>query len=188
MTIPGTPDPQEWLQGYQQRIAALKEKAEKARAQMADNRVELTSENGHVKLAVNGAGALQTIEITDAASTAKPSELSKTIMQTYRKAVAQAGARTMEIMSGLGGRNSQAMEIIKDAVPPEPEEDTAAKPGQPAEMDLASSAEAEDPDDEGPPPLQNEDPPPAAQQSQPEDDYDDEDDEGFQGVWNNPDR
>lgn len=152
MSIPGTPDPQAWLKDYQQRITALKEKAEKAKEQMADNRVELTSENGHVKLSVTGAGSLQSLEITDAASSAKPKELGKTIMQTYRKAVSQAGARTVEIMSGLGGPNSQAAEIVKEAIPPEPEEDEESAQDTAPEIDEQDLGIAQDDQDEEPAP------------------------------------
>jgi DNA-binding protein YbaB len=157
-------DPQEWMREQEQRSAALIEKAEHAKSELAANIVTHSSPDGLVTVTVNPGGGLDALVLSPQAQGKPVVQLSALIMSTYRQATTKAADKTLEIMAGLTGRDSEAVEFIKSTLPPreEPESEPPADPRFSFD------------DQETPPPP----PPPRPPRPQ----TDDDDGEDFQNV------
>ncbi|WP_018684156.1 YbaB/EbfC family nucleoid-associated protein [Actinokineospora enzanensis] len=126
-------DPQEWVREQEQRTATLLAKAENAQAMLAENSVTATSPDRAVTVTVNPGGGLTSLVLAPEAERLSHQRLSALIMTTYTQAARQAAARTMEIMSGLVGGDSEALDIVRQAMPELPDPDPA--PDRPRDDD-----------------------------------------------------
>ncbi|WET81788.1 YbaB/EbfC family nucleoid-associated protein [Amycolatopsis sp. QT-25] len=142
MTVPfGGPvrDPQEWMREQERRSAVLLAKAEQAKADLENNVVTLSSPDRLVTVTVNPGGGLTSLALSPQAQDRPPAQLASLIMSTYRKATTRAADRTLEIMAGLTGEDSEAVDFLKSTLPPReepqatPEPDDSARFGVPAE-------------------------------------------------------
>jgi DNA-binding protein YbaB len=116
-------DPEQWVRDMDERMSALRGRAESAKQDLEDNNVTLTSNDRAVTVTVNGSGSLLSLQYGSRAEGMSTQMLATKTMQTYQKACAEAAQRTTAIMSGLLGADSDAMDILKAAMPPPPEAD-----------------------------------------------------------------
>ncbi|MDT7728500.1 MAG: hypothetical protein QOI21_5076 [Actinomycetota bacterium] len=156
-------DPHEWMREQERRSATLIEKAEHAKSELAANIVTHSSPDRLVTVTVNPGGGLDALVLSPQAQGRPVAQLSALIMTTYRQATTKAADRTLEIMAGLTGQDSEAVEFIKSTLPPREE----PEPEPPADPRFSF-------DEETPAP-----PPPPRPQRPPTDDDDGED---FQNV------
>ncbi|WP_181777710.1 YbaB/EbfC family nucleoid-associated protein [Amycolatopsis pittospori] len=139
-------DPREWMREQEQRSAALLAKAEQAKSDLENNVVTLSSPDRLVTVTVNPGGGLTSLALSPQAQERPPAQLASLIMSTYRKATERAADRTLEIMAGLTGEDSDAVEFIKSTLPPReeppstPEPDDSARFGVPSEPPPAPPA------------------------------------------------
>ncbi len=142
MSVPfGGPvrDPREWIREQEQRTAALLAKAEQAKTELENNVVTLSSPDRLVTVTVNPGGGLTSLALAPQAQERPSAQLASLIMSTYRKATERAADRTLAIMAGLTGEDSDAVEFIKSTLPPRegppatPEPDDSARFGVPSE-------------------------------------------------------
>ncbi|MFC3448444.1 YbaB/EbfC family nucleoid-associated protein [Amycolatopsis speibonae] len=128
MTVPfggQVRDPQEWMREQEQRSAALLAKAEQAKTDLENNVVTLSSPDRMVTVTVNPGGGLTSLALSPQAQERPPAQLASLIMSTYRKATTKAADRTLEIMAGLTGEDSDAVDFIKSTLPPREEPQAA---------------------------------------------------------------
>lgn len=110
-------DPETWLREQDARIEALKAEAEQAGAALAAARVTRVSQDMSVTVTVNPSGGLEDLLLTARATQLGPTRLAAVVLDTYAKACADAARSTLEIMSGLVGNNSEAMEFLRSTLP-----------------------------------------------------------------------
>jgi DNA-binding protein YbaB len=118
-------DPHEWMREQEQRTALLLAKAEDVQARLAQNTVSHTSPDRVVTVTVNPGGGLTGLTLTPDADRMDHRQLANLILTTYTQAARQAATHTMEIMTDLVGPNSEALDIVREAMPelPETEDD-----------------------------------------------------------------
>ncbi|ANN16379.1 hypothetical protein SD37_12445 [Amycolatopsis orientalis] len=139
MTVPfggQVRDPQEWMREQEQRSAALLAKAEQAKTDLENNVVTLSSPDRLVTVTVNPGGGLMSLALSPQAQERTPAQLASLIMSTYRKATTRAADRTLEIMAGLTGEDSDAVDFIKSTLPPREEPRPTAEPDDSARFGL----------------------------------------------------
>lgn len=164
-------DPQEWMREQERRSAELLAKAEVAKTELANNVVTLTSRDRLVTLTVNPGGGLTSLTLSPQAQDKPVSQLATLIMSTYREATTKAADKTLAIMAGLTGEDSEAVEFIKSTLPPREEPAPA-----PVEEDRRFAIE-----DDAPEP-----PPPAPRPRPRRPDSGEDDGEDFEHVdWTN---
>ncbi|WP_414937256.1 YbaB/EbfC family nucleoid-associated protein [Amycolatopsis sp. cmx-11-51] len=139
-------DPQEWMREQEQRSAALLAKAEQAKADLENNVVTLSSPDRLVTVTVNPGGGLMSLALSPQAQERPPAQLASLIMSTYRKATTRAADRTLEIMAGLTGEDSDAVDFIKSTLPPREDPPAAPEPDDSARFGVTEA----DPDPEPP--------------------------------------
>ena len=114
-------DPHEWMREQEQRTSALLAKAQDAQARLAENTVRHTSPDRAVTVTVNPGGGMTALELSPDAERMSHRQLASLILTTYNQAARQAATQTMEIMSGLVGQNSEALDLVRRAMPELPE-------------------------------------------------------------------
>jgi DNA-binding protein YbaB len=107
------------LAKQKQRFEALRARAEGAQAQLAENHSTVSSPDGAVTIAVNAGGQLEQLRLGAKADGKTMLQLTDTIMKTYRRACAEAAARTIDIMADLSGENSMTVTTLKANLPAE---------------------------------------------------------------------
>jgi hypothetical protein len=103
-------DPYEWMREQEQRTNALLARAEDARTRLAENTVK-----------VNPGGGMTALELSPEAERMSHRQLASLILTTYNQAARQAASQTMDIMAGLVGENSEALDIVRESMPELPE-------------------------------------------------------------------
>lgn len=126
---PPITDPAKWLRDQEQRIAKLQEQANRTKQELADSVVTVISRDQAVTVRVNPAGVLLELRISPQAERLGAAQLTARIMETYQKARSQAAARTVEIMSGLVGYDSDAMNFLRSTLPDIDDEDLGPRHG-----------------------------------------------------------
>lgn len=118
-------DPHEWMREQEARTANLLAKAQDAQVQLAQNTVTLASPDRSVTVTVNPGGGLTALSLTPDTERMGHRQLAGLILNTYTQAARQAATQTMQIMSGLVGADSEALDIVRQAMPelPETEQD-----------------------------------------------------------------
>lgn len=121
-------NPDQVVADYQQDVAAMAEKAEQAKAKIAQLIGTASSGDGAVTVSVTGNGALRDVSFGPRASELPLSRLSSEIMRAARQAQASASRQLVTIMEGLVGENSDAMHFVREQIPSteEPEDDVAS--------------------------------------------------------------
>lgn len=121
-------DPHEWLREQEQRTAAMLAKAQDAQVRLAENSVTLASPDQVVTITVNPGGGMTALSLSPDAERMGHRQLAGLIFTTYNQAARQAATRTMEIMSDLVGGDSEALDLVRQAMPAAPESDE--RPGR----------------------------------------------------------
>jgi DNA-binding protein YbaB len=101
----------------QRRFAALRARAEGAQARLADNQAVVSSPDGAVTVTVNAGGQLLQLRLGAKADGRGSAALTELIMTTYRRACAQATARTVDILADISGENSATVRGLLAALP-----------------------------------------------------------------------
>jgi DNA-binding protein YbaB len=125
----GLGDPDSYVREQSAHFAQLREQAEQARAQLAQNTVTISDGDSIVTITVGAGGVMQSIKFGPRANQLQPAQLSAAVMRTYGQACRQAAARSQQIIGELVGAESPTLQLMRDAVPPDPDDDAAA-PGR----------------------------------------------------------
>jgi DNA-binding protein YbaB len=132
VTFPGgPPDADSFVDEQTQRFDELRARAEQARNQLAQNLVTERDSDGVVTIVVGAAGIMQSITFGPRANQLQPAQLSSVVMGTYRQACRRAAERSQQIVGELVGPDSPTVQLLRDAVPPDPEDEPATPGGAP---------------------------------------------------------
>jgi DNA-binding protein YbaB len=111
-------DPHQLIEDYEQRTAALLERAEEAKSQIANLTGSATSSDGAVSVSVSAGGALLSLSFGSKADDVPKDRLAALVMSTAKRAQAQAVGQIATIMAPVIGENSAAMEFVQSQIPP----------------------------------------------------------------------
>ncbi|MCG8918418.1 YbaB/EbfC family nucleoid-associated protein [Actinokineospora sp. PR83] len=114
-------DPHEWLAEQDRRTAAMLAEAQDAQVRLAENTAAVTSSDRVVSITVNPGGGMTALSLSPDADRMGHRQLAVLIMTAYNQAARQAATRTMEIMADPVGRESEALDLVRRAMPVEPE-------------------------------------------------------------------
>lgn len=109
-------DPEGYMRDFENRMAAVRERAEETQTLINDTSVRLESEEREVALTVNIGGALVGIEFTPAARSMSGPALAEMIMDLYNEAAAEASRRSVDVMSDFLGDDSEAMSLVRQTI------------------------------------------------------------------------
>lgn len=123
-------DPHQLIEDYEQRTAALLERAEEAKSQIASLTGSATSSDGAVTVSVSAGGALLSLSFGAKADDVPKERLAALVMSTAKRAQAQAVGQIATIMAPVIGENSEAMQFVQSQIPPIdiPDEDEYTPP------------------------------------------------------------
>jgi DNA-binding protein YbaB len=126
-------DPHQLISDYEQRTAALLDKAEEAKSQIANLTGTATSSDGAVTVSVSAGGALLSLSFGTKADEMPKDRLAALVMSTAKRAQAQAVGQIATIMAPVIGENSEAMQFVQSQIPPidVPDEDDYTPPTPP---------------------------------------------------------
>lgn len=110
-------DPHQLISDYEQRTAALLEKAEEAKSQIASLTGAATSSDGAVTVSVSAGGALLSLSFGAKADEMPKDRLAALVMSTAKRAQAQAVGEIATIMAPVIGENSDAMQFVQSQIP-----------------------------------------------------------------------
>jgi hypothetical protein len=163
--------PEEWLAGFETKIADVREKAEQFRVGLEAAGTTVASPDGTIRVGVAPNGSLTDLQLADSALTGKSgAKLAEEILKLARKAQRDAAVNVAAAFEPLGG-DSEAMHMVTGYVPPEePEEPPAPEAYQERRLWQHDEPEAAPP----PPP-----PPPVRRPTRPVRDDDDFGDNTF---------
>jgi DNA-binding protein YbaB len=125
----GLGDPDSYVREQSAQFAQLREQAEQARAQLTQNTVTISDGDSIVTITVGAGGVMQSIKFGPRADQLQPAQLAAAVMRTYGHACRQAAARSQQIIGELVGAESPTLQLMRDAVPPDSDDDAAAAPG-----------------------------------------------------------
>lgn len=118
-------DPEKWLADFEKRIDDLRTKSAELEEGIANSSVTVSSQDGSVRVTVAPNGSLQSLELGHRACDLGPGRLTELIMQSVRKAQAQAAHKVAEVFAPIGG-GTEAMQLFNQFLPPPPEDDDPA--------------------------------------------------------------
>ncbi|GAB3656206.1 YbaB/EbfC family nucleoid-associated protein [Glycomyces tarimensis] len=117
---PGRPsiltDPEGYMRDFRQRMAAMSGQADQMRERMAEATARAESDEGEVAVTVNVGGALAGIEFAPSARHISGPTLAEMVMETYRRAAAEASEKAVEAMSDLFGSDSETARFVRQSV------------------------------------------------------------------------
>jgi DNA-binding protein YbaB len=117
------PDP--FLRNLSMRSSQLRERAEQMQAELAKITETVKSRDGNASVTVGAGGIMRGLAIEPAGTRAKPEQLSRSIMIAYQQACRRAAEQGAEIMQ-RHAPGSPAVTMMREAIPPDPEEDEGA--------------------------------------------------------------
>lgn len=110
--------PEEMLESLEATAAQLQEKANEAESLFAESTTTVTSTDKSVTVTVNAGGVLTGLECNSHIRSMTPTSVAKVTLDAYRQAVEESGRKTTEIMSGLFGGDSEALDIMQSFTRP----------------------------------------------------------------------
>lgn len=110
-------DPSRLITSYQQEVAGIAERAQAAREQVARVQSSVTSPDGAVTVTVNATGALGNVSFGPRADQLSRASLAALLMQTARRAQAQAARQVTTALAPLIGENGAAMDYLRSQLP-----------------------------------------------------------------------
>jgi DNA-binding protein YbaB len=120
--------PDEWLAGFEAKIADVKAKTAEFQGNLAAAGATESSQDGSIRVTVAANGALTDLQLAD--SVQSGAALAQEIMKLARKAQRAAAVQVAEAFAPLGG-DSEAMQMVTGFIPPEePEEPEAETRGR----------------------------------------------------------
>lgn len=109
-------DPEAYMRDFQNRVAVIRERAQRVQDLMNDTSVRLESEEGEVAVTVNIGGGLVDLEIRPVTRTMSGPAIAAMILETYQLAAAEASRRSVDVMSEMLGDDSEAMSMIRQSI------------------------------------------------------------------------
>jgi DNA-binding protein YbaB len=106
-------DGREWLAGYQDRLQDIRARATRAERELAGVTGTATSRDGAVTVAVDHAGSLQHLELTEHAELLSRRELAATVLDTARRARQDAAQQAEAALVPVFGERSAAMQLLR---------------------------------------------------------------------------
>ena len=110
-----------WLKEYQQRLADIGARVDRARAELAEVSATASSAAGAVTVTVNSAGVLQQLSFGDRAEDLTRPLLAEAVLQAVREAHAAAGRRCADALAPLIG-DTEASRYLANQLPTAREE------------------------------------------------------------------
>lgn len=104
-------------------MAEMATKAREASEQLNTIAVEATSRNRAVIVTVGSGGILKSVKPGPASSGVNTTQLCSAVMEAYGKAARQAAQEASELMEQVTGRDTTVMQKMREAMPPEDEDD-----------------------------------------------------------------
>ncbi|MEU6247603.1 YbaB/EbfC family nucleoid-associated protein [Glycomyces sp. NPDC047010] len=114
--------PEEIMQELESRVAVIQEQAGRAEELLAESEVTAADEDEIVTVTVNAGGTLTGLRFSPQARGLSGTGLADLVLEVYRLAVEESGRKTAEIMSGLLGADSEAMDVITGFARPKAED------------------------------------------------------------------
>jgi len=119
---------EQYLREQTIRFTKMREDAERVKQELADSTATVTSPNGAVTVTVGSGGVMRSLRFGPRAEDVPLAQLSSSIMAAYGKACREAAERGVAIMSQLVGEDSPSLQLMRNAIPPDPETDDGAPP------------------------------------------------------------
>ncbi|MBL7258195.1 YbaB/EbfC family nucleoid-associated protein [Paractinoplanes lichenicola] len=120
-------DPEDFLVDWERKVEQQTAMTTELSRRMQDTRATAESRGGEAVVTVDQSGGLAALELTDRAMRLSPEELSRTILETSRRAQARLAEQMTEIVTGLYGAGSDTAAFIGGAYaeqfPTPPEDD-----------------------------------------------------------------
>jgi len=116
------PDLPPELRSQIDRFRELRERGERVRAQLADAHATARSNSGAVTVTVGAGGVLHELRLAEPARKLPLGKLAEEIMAAYRQAAREVAEQGVEIMGTLVGPDSPTLQLMRDAIAPEPSE------------------------------------------------------------------
>ena len=116
-TVP-TMDGREFLAAYQDRLQDVRDRTARARRALAAVAGTATSRDGAVVITVDQAGALQRLQFTEHAEVLSRAELAATVLDTARRARAEAARQAEAALVPVLGERSEAMQVVRSHLTP----------------------------------------------------------------------
>jgi DNA-binding protein YbaB len=113
---------EQYLEQQAQRYAKMREGAERVKQQLAESTATVTSPNGAVTVTVGSGGVMRSLRFGQRAEGLPLAQLSASIMAAYGTACRRAAEQSVEIVSELVGPDSPTLQLMRDAIPPDPDE------------------------------------------------------------------
>jgi DNA-binding protein YbaB len=113
---------QDRIRQLNQQVTAMADQAREAAGQLNQIAVTVTSRNRAVTVTVGSGGVLKSIKPGPAGNDVSAAHLCTAVMEAYAKASRQAAEEASALMERVTGRDTQVMQMMRAAMPPDPEE------------------------------------------------------------------
>ena len=113
----------QFIEANARRAQEMAARATEAGGRLAALEVAASSRNGAATVTVGSGGILKRIVAERGASRLSPDQLCTAIMQAYALASRQAAEQASEVMGLALGRDTEAMRLLRAAMPPVVEDD-----------------------------------------------------------------
>ncbi|WP_016697646.1 YbaB/EbfC family nucleoid-associated protein [Actinoalloteichus spitiensis] len=131
------------LRGFQEQMQAKLRQADQLQAAAREARVSERSRDGAVSVTVDSNGGMTALDLTPAAMTRRPEELSAQILDTLRRAQARIADQMREVLTPILGEDSESLNAVmggyQERFPQLDDEDTGGS--------ARRSDDPQDPDD-----------------------------------------
>lgn len=120
---PAVGDPHQAVQQLLARTSEMARRAQAAGERISQIAVTVTSRNRAVSVTAGSGGVLKAVTPGPAASGMSPVQLCAAVMDAYARASRQAAREASDVMAEATGRDTKAMQMMRDALPPDPDAD-----------------------------------------------------------------
>ncbi len=114
---------EQYMREQAERYTKLRADAERVKQELAESTATASSPNGAVTVTVGSGGVMRSIRFGPRADKVPLAQLSSSIMAAYGKACREAAEQGVAIMSQLVGEDSPSLQLMRNAIPPDPEGD-----------------------------------------------------------------
>lgn len=108
---------EEWARGFDDQIAVMRDKAERAAAAVTEGDYTHSHRRGVVTITVGASGNVVQVRFGANAEGLSAPQLSIAFMETYGEAVTEAARRLQERLAEITGDTSSLMEVLRANVP-----------------------------------------------------------------------
>jgi DNA-binding protein YbaB len=124
--VPGG-DPQNRMKALIEQASAMSERARVAGERISAITVSATSRNRAVTVTAGSGGVLKSVTPGPAAGGLSAVQICSAVMEAYARASRQAAEEASELMQEATGRDTKAMQMMRAALPPDPDADGGAR-------------------------------------------------------------